>query len=600
VNDPGEAKRTRIELRVDSLPRGDPDPWMLLERHRERASRLLARADPYGLLRKLVLNERVPGSPQGFLRQLGFVHLLTATGIHLYFLAGAVAWLGWWALLGCGLPQSLALWLARAAAASAVLGAWMLSGLRPGMLRPWILVGLRRGAAVLGIRWRPWAPLLLALGMDGAVALWRATHGESWAPGRLHYALAVGGGMMALQACARDSRRAGIRGHFAMAVGSWVCVALLEIWQQATLAAATPVLSLISIPFYSSLIYPGALFAIAINHLPGGSAAAAWTASVLGWLASEFTLALAAVALRARTLWIVPPGALACGMIAAALLLRAPPRWRLALPLVFAGLGRSLLPLAMGDPHGPPAADRIAQLDVGQGDAALIRRGNEAGLIDAGEATALAPEAWLRVLAREKVSRLRYVGLTHLDADHAGGLTTLASVVPIDCVLIASDLRASERAAAIGRAFAALPSRFEGWREGCFPFAAIENLRAKKGGAGNRSMSGAFIPLAGGSAYLNLGDADESQEEAALPWLRSLRERHPGDLILKVSHHGSRFSSSRKFLQAVAPVAAWISAGVGNRHGHPTLQTLERLEGIPIRRTDREGAIRAGGDHRRR
>ena len=63
--------------------------------------------------------------------------------------------------------------------------------------------------------------------------------------------------------------------------------------------------------------------------------------------------------------------------------------------------------------------------------------------------------------------------------------------------------------------------------------------------------------------------------------------------VLKVSHHGSRSSTSRYFLSRVQPELALISVGRRNLYGHPSPRLLLRLaaRGIPIRRTDREGTL---------
>jgi len=63
--------------------------------------------------------------------------------------------------------------------------------------------------------------------------------------------------------------------------------------------------------------------------------------------------------------------------------------------------------------------------------------------------------------------------------------------------------------------------------------------------------------------------------------------------ILKVSHHGSRFSSDIGFLKEVSPVMATIGVGK-NSYGHPTPQTLARLVSIgsTVARTDKEGTIK--------
>ncbi|MDO8468130.1 MAG: ComEC/Rec2 family competence protein [Candidatus Peribacter sp.] len=63
--------------------------------------------------------------------------------------------------------------------------------------------------------------------------------------------------------------------------------------------------------------------------------------------------------------------------------------------------------------------------------------------------------------------------------------------------------------------------------------------------------------------------------------------------VLKIGHHGSRFSSSDSFLAAVHPRLAVISVGKDNHYGHPNPETLERLTkaGIPVRTTAEEGEI---------
>ena len=63
--------------------------------------------------------------------------------------------------------------------------------------------------------------------------------------------------------------------------------------------------------------------------------------------------------------------------------------------------------------------------------------------------------------------------------------------------------------------------------------------------------------------------------------------------ILKISHHGSKTSSSKEFISALSPDIAIISAGVNNRYGHPHGVTLDTLEdaGCDIYRTDQGGRV---------
>jgi competence protein ComEC len=48
--------------------------------------------------------------------------------------------------------------------------------------------------------------------------------------------------------------------------------------------------------------------------------------------------------------------------------------------------------------------------------------------------------------------------------------------------------------------------------------------------------------------------------------------------VLKVAHHGSKYSTGSEFLQQLSPRYGVISAGEGNSYGHPAADTLERLE----------------------
>ena len=63
--------------------------------------------------------------------------------------------------------------------------------------------------------------------------------------------------------------------------------------------------------------------------------------------------------------------------------------------------------------------------------------------------------------------------------------------------------------------------------------------------------------------------------------------------ILKVGHHGSKYSSSEEFLAGIMPQAAVISCAARNTYGHPHKETLQRLEdvGALVLRTDEGGAI---------
>ena len=62
--------------------------------------------------------------------------------------------------------------------------------------------------------------------------------------------------------------------------------------------------------------------------------------------------------------------------------------------------------------------------------------------------------------------------------------------------------------------------------------------------------------------------------------------------LLKVSHHGSRYSSGTEFIDAVSPVSSVISCGENNMYSHPHKETLERLSDTEVLRTDLLGDIK--------
>ncbi len=96
---------------------------------------------------------------------------------------------------------------------------------------------------------------------------------------------------------------------------------------------------------------------------------------------------------------------------------------------------------------------------------------------------------------------------------------------------------------------------------------------------------------------LLMGDAEQPEEE----WLlANEREELHADL-LKVGHHGSKTSSSERFLDAVAPRLALVSVGAGNSYHLPTPAIMERLasHGAQVLRTDRLGTIVARTDGHR-
>ena len=89
-------------------------------------------------------------------------------------------------------------------------------------------------------------------------------------------------------------------------------------------------------------------------------------------------------------------------------------------------------------------------------------------------------------------------------------------------------------------------------------------------------------------SILGMGDAENLSEDEILDTGVDIQAQ-----ILKVGHHGSSSSTSEKFLEAVKPNYAIISAKIGNTYNHPAKKVMKLLEkkNISVYRTDESGTI---------
>ena len=583
--------------------------WRWLESTREAASASLSLEDPLGIARHLLLGESLGNGPGSLLRLLGFVHILTATGIHLYALATIWSFLLSRIFGQLGIPVGLGLCLRRIFVFITWCSAWILSGAPAGMLRPWIVVSARSLSSWQGFRWRKAAPLLIALLAEGLWSLLRdGLSGSSFVRGRLIYALAVGGGLLVIQEGSKNQTP--LRTHFRLALGSWVFPALWEAWGNATVAVATPLLSCLTLPVFSLVLYPALLTSVILRVCGLGMAAGA-VSQFSARSITGLTLGLCGLLLRIPSLWIVSRGALYLGGVAASLLLIR--RRRQASFKIDLGVAVTLFvvrvaadtafhSVALRAPLDLPLrSTSVEQLDVGQGDSALVRAPDQrAGLIDAGSGHALPDGSWITLFAQRGITDLSWIGLTHLDEDHSGGALRLARLLPIACVSVSHDELDTPRGGKYQENLSRLGVSVTDETAACVPFPTLSPLPAGKSARRrkqNAHMSAYFVPLQGGGFYLSAGDAEGDDELRIGNWARRLGRGEPEPRVLKISHHGSKTSSDPRFFAQVRPSETWISVGAGNSYGHPSAIVLERLVklGVPVRRTDRDGALAIRG-----
>jgi competence protein ComEC len=237
-----------------------------------------------------------------------------------------------------------------------------------------------------------------------------------------------------------------------------------------------------------------------------------------------------------------------------------------------------------------------AFLDVGQGDAALLRDGDAAVLIDGGGfvhgdfgGTVLLP-----ALAEAGVRALDAVVMTHGDADHCRGLVDIADYIPVEELWLTRAERDSpcarellDRRGLRPRFLAEGAHRVLGrWR--------LDALNPEGDGsrvAGESDNDGSLVlrASAAGRVFLFTGDIERRAEQRLLATYGDGLHAE----VLKAPHHGSHSSSTEGFVAAVAPRAAVISAGIGNRFGHPHADVVARYarRGVSILRTDRDGVV---------
>jgi competence protein ComEC len=258
----------------------------------------------------------------------------------------------------------------------------------------------------------------------------------------------------------------------------------------------------------------------------------------------------------------------------------------------------------------------ITFLSVGQGESILVEfpKGKRM-LVDGGMARKGYQDAGRNVvlpfLGHRRVCCLDYMVVSHGQADHYGGLYSIAEELKPDELWMSPEVGCEA----------------EGYRD-LLDLCREERIRMRRlcRGMGTLSVSGVEVEVLnpscdregdpkrwvdcskeinerslvlrltfGGVAVLLTGDIEDRAEEG----LRVHRER-VNAFLLKVPHHGSPSSSSGAFLDGVAPRVAVVSAGYGNRFGFPAEEVVGRYRdrGIILYRTDLDGAVRVRTDGR--
>ncbi|MEK7578806.1 MAG: MBL fold metallo-hydrolase [Patescibacteria group bacterium] len=250
-------------------------------------------------------------------------------------------------------------------------------------------------------------------------------------------------------------------------------------------------------------------------------------------------------------------------------------------------------------------------LDVGQGDAILIKTPKgQTVLIDGGPDNKVLEKLGKYLQPLQK--RIDLVILTHPHADHVSGLVEILRIYAVGLVIlngadIKTDVYAEFLKAAktnniqILIAEAGQAIHFDDNLEFDVLSPADSDRKVfnnKSEGFGSRGNDINDTSIVGKLIYKNfsimfMGDATSKIENRLLAYGDNLKSD-----ILKVGHHGSKYSSFTNFLKIVAPKAGIIEVGAKNFYGHPSPATLSRLRmfNVNIFRTDQNGDIRVFSD----
>lgn len=235
---------------------------------------------------------------------------------------------------------------------------------------------------------------------------------------------------------------------------------------------------------------------------------------------------------------------------------------------------------------------RVSFIDVGQGDSEFIELPNgETLLIDAGtNETGADVVNYIESLG---YSSIDYVVGTHPHEDHIGGLDDVIRTFDVESVYmpkVTADTKTfedvldavDEKGLTINTAKAGV-TLVDGDR------LSVKMLAPVLDEYDNTNDYSAVIRIVyDDTSFIFMGDAEQYAEDLIT-----------GDVdsdVLKVGHHGSSTSTGEAFLERVSPSYAVISCGFDNSYGHPHTETIEKLGGIPVFRTDEMGTIVATSD----
>lgn len=226
-------------------------------------------------------------------------------------------------------------------------------------------------------------------------------------------------------------------------------------------------------------------------------------------------------------------------------------------------------------------------IDVGQADSILLENKGHYMLIDAGN-NEDGPKL-VKYFSEFGIKEFDYVVGTHAHEDHIGGMDDIIKNFKIDNFYMPDAVTTTKTFEDVLDALEEKNIIFQTPKvnqEFNFQDTKLTTLSITQDEKNLNDTSIVLKAKHGTNTFLFMGDASTKIEK------NLLNENIKSD-VLKVGHHGSRYSTSLSFLKKVSPEYAVISVGENNTYKHPHEEILKRLEeqNIKIYRTDKQGTI---------
>jgi competence protein ComEC len=544
-----------------------------------------------GLVRAMTIGDRTgvePETAEAF-RIAGTYHVLALSGTQVALVAGLVLWLVTWFE---GPPVARALIVSSALVFYAI----FVGGDVP-VVRATVMAVVMLAGRALDLD----ADLANLLGLAAILLL---LHHPSWIGDvgfQLSFAATLGLLLLSSVFAARLPRmKWGLERALAASLAAQAALVPLLLVHFHRLAVAALLLNLAAVPLSGGVLLAG----FAVVAASAGPAALASGVGDIAWICAHALLRSGEVVRLVPALDMrhpTPPMWAAAVFLGGLLLLCTPGRFRMGAIATAGGFAALLLA-----PRPAPADGRLSltALDVGQGDCLAVRspRGrlwmvDAGGAFDArfdiGEAV-VGPYLW-----GQGWRRIEALVLTHAHPDHVGGAPFLLRAFDVrgawEGPAPRHDRGYADLDTALQAGGASRRTVFRGVQDD-WDGVAVEVESPRPPGRPpwtTRNDDSLVLALRWGQVtFLLTGDIEAAGEDAL--------GRVPAE-VLKVPHHGSRSSSTPRFVAAVSPRVALVSVGHRNRFGHPHPEIVDRYAraGVWLLRTDRDGTVTVSTDGER-